>query len=308
MNADGTGLTRVTMGFADLDPAWSPDCSKIAFVSNRDGLINSIYTVNVDGTNLTRITNKLPYSDQGPAWSPDGNKLAFGTNEGSALRIGTVNADGSGRTLLTSAFGMNPAWSPDGTKIAFAGNVGAQGTQIVVMNFDGTQQTRITNNNFNDDHPSWSPDGTRIVFERNATGQNELFVMDADGGNQINLTNGAHGEQPDWQRAAPTPTPTPTPTPPVGFTVTRADDRNATCVVGDCSLREAVGAANADATDEVINFAPKLTAITLSGEIQIQNNRALVINGSGANVLTIDAGAGINQIFFTNNATVTSPT
>jgi hypothetical protein len=93
------------------------------------------------------------------------------------------------------------------------------------------------------------------------------------------------------------------------FTVTRNDDRNAACVSGtDCSLREAVGAANAAATDDTINFAAGLTLITLAsgdtGDILISNNGSLAITGPGANVLTIDGGAGINRIFYTNEADV----
>ncbi|MBA4123586.1 MAG: VCBS repeat-containing protein [Acidobacteria bacterium] len=90
------------------------------------------------------------------------------------------------------------------------------------------------------------------------------------------------------------------------FTVTRSDDRNnATCVSGDCSLREAVNAANASATDDTINFASGLTTITLTNEIIINNAGTLTINGTGADVLTIDGGAGTNRIFYTNRATVT---
>lgn len=93
------------------------------------------------------------------------------------------------------------------------------------------------------------------------------------------------------------------------FTVTRSDDRNATCISGtDCSLREAIGAANAAATDDIINFAAGLTNITLAssdtGDIEIINNGALTITGPGANILTIDGGAGINRIFYTNQANV----
>ncbi len=94
--------------------------------------------------------------------------------------------------------------------------------------------------------------------------------------------------------------------PELGLIVTRSDDRNATCVSGDCSLREAVNAANASATDDTINFAAGLTKITLTNEIIINNAGTLTINGTGANVLTIDGGAGTtNRIFYTNLATVT---
>ena len=95
--------------------------------------------------------------------------------------------------------------------------------------------------------------------------------------------------------------------PTLSFTVSRSDDRNnATCVPGDCSLREAVNASNASATDDTIDFASGLTTITLTNEIVIGNGNtgALAINGPGANVLTIDGGPGTNRIFTTRYATV----
>lgn len=93
------------------------------------------------------------------------------------------------------------------------------------------------------------------------------------------------------------------------FTVTRNDDRDAICNSGtDCSLREAVSAANAAASDDTINFAAGLSNITLAsgdtGDIEIINNGALTIAGPGANVLTIDGGTGNNRIFYTNQAIV----
>ncbi len=96
----------------------------------------------------------------------------------------------------------------------------------------------------------------------------------------------------------------------VVFTVTRTDDRNnASCTLGDCSLREAIKAANATSADNIINFASGLTTITLTtangGEMVINNAGKLTINGPGANVLTIDGGAGTNRIFYTDFATVT---
>ena len=89
------------------------------------------------------------------------------------------------------------------------------------------------------------------------------------------------------------------------LTVTRSDDRNTTCVSGiDCSLREAINAANAAPTNDTINFSPSVTTITLTSEIVINNAGTLAITGNGANVLTI-SGGGTNRIFYTNQATVT---
>jgi CSLREA domain-containing protein len=80
------------------------------------------------------------------------------------------------------------------------------------------------------------------------------------------------------------------------FTVTRNDDRNATCSSGvDCSLREAVKAANSSSSNDSINFSG-VTLITLAGEIEITNSGTLAINGGGANVLTV-SGNNKTRIF-----------
>ncbi len=90
------------------------------------------------------------------------------------------------------------------------------------------------------------------------------------------------------------------------YTVTRTDDRNSTCNSGiDCSLSEAVTAANATAEDDTIIFALGLRMITLTNQISISKAGTLTINGTGANVLTIDGGAGENRIFYINLAAAT---
>ena len=92
------------------------------------------------------------------------------------------------------------------------------------------------------------------------------------------------------------------------LTVTRSDDRNVGCDSGvDCSLREAVNAANATTTDDTITFASGVTIITLVGQIPIFN--PLTINGRGADVLTISGGPGPNRIFQTSTTvTITGVT
>jgi Tol biopolymer transport system component len=205
MNADGTHLVRLPDTFNAVEPAWSPDGTKIAFAANRDGVVGSIYTITVDGTNtIQRVTNAPPASDQAPTWSPDGSRIAFWTNESSiGLHIAAVNANGSGRTafLPNIAFGMNPAWSPDGTRIAYDGpNIATGGNYIWVMNADGTGQTQVTSGAFTDVKPAWAPDGTKIAFERNISGQTHVIVMNADGSGQTNITPAAVTNAPDWQR------------------------------------------------------------------------------------------------------------
>lgn len=105
-NDDGsiTNLTK-TLG-ENRGPAWSPDGTKIAFVSNRSGDFE-LYVMNSDGTGVTPLNVGSVSYDIRPAWSPDGTKIVFGNGE-----IYVMNADGSGVTRLTNNtwYDGEPAW------------------------------------------------------------------------------------------------------------------------------------------------------------------------------------------------------
>ena len=193
MNANGTDVTRLTNSSGDdWLIAWSPDGTRIAFQSNRDGN-DEIYVMNADGTGVTRLTNNS-VDDLLPAWSPDGTRIAFMSD----WEIYVMNADGTDLTMLTnnSAYDLLHAWSPDGTRIAFQSDRDGN-DEVYVMNADGTGVTRLTNNLAEDRSPVWSPDGTRIAFtsERDRTDEiyrdrsDEIYVINADGTGLTRLTD-----------------------------------------------------------------------------------------------------------------------
>jgi Tol biopolymer transport system component len=216
MNPDGTAQTNLTNNAAndgrtneyypnleETQHAWSPDGSRIAFVSYRDGN-GEIYVMNADGSGQTNLTNN-PWEDLNPTWSPDGTKIAFDSRlVDDKMDIYVMNADGTGQANLTNSpgFDYGPRWSPDGSRIAFVSE--RDGNQeIYLMNADGTGQSNLTNGTAFDNDPRWSPDGTKIAFVSHEEGvpsaNYEIYVMNADGTGQTNLTNNPAGDLgPHW--------------------------------------------------------------------------------------------------------------
>src|SRR6266508_3430575 len=190
-------------------PARAAD-SKIAFIrgpGNRPPPW-AYYVMNADGSGQRDLTRELGL-DGFPGWSPDGEKILFGSERDGNWEIYLMNADGSGQRRLTSeaARASGVAWSPDGQKIAFGGWPRAGGNgEIYVMNADGSGLRNLTRSPGHDVAPAWSPDGRKIVFTRSRAmtifepwEDVEIYVMNADGSDQRNLTrNRAFDSYPAW--------------------------------------------------------------------------------------------------------------
>ena len=166
INADGTGELRITTNSGDelfYNPAWSPDGTRIAFVYEPDSTFPkpSIYVMNVNGSGKALLpTGGLALA---PAWSSDSLRIAFTKLVGPEGSLGssiyTINVDGTGLTRLStndSNFDGGPSWSPDSVKILFSSSRDGN-PEIYVMNSNGSEQTRLTNNPANDFQPAWSP-------------------------------------------------------------------------------------------------------------------------------------------------------
>jgi len=197
MNPNGSGQTRLTFNKAeDLDPAWSPDATRIAFV--RDG---QILIISPDGSTEKVLTD--PAHHRRPSWSPDGKLIAFDSTRdkaGVARDIFIMKADGTNQTRITTGgddeSNSAPAWSPDGRSIAFAcGEKDADGNGgICVMDPDGFGIQALTANlRGRDIDPAWSPDGRKIVFERSGEVlRRDVMIMNADGSDVQKIANGTN--------------------------------------------------------------------------------------------------------------------
>jgi Tol biopolymer transport system component len=116
MNADGTGVKRVTGRGSAWTPQFSPDGREIAAQIDRD-----VYVVDLASGTERRLTYD-PNNGMSPAWSPDGRQLVFLSTRNQRLELFTMQADGTDQALLVSlsaASAIDPRWSPDGTRVAF---------------------------------------------------------------------------------------------------------------------------------------------------------------------------------------------
>ena len=211
VSADGSGQRGRVLARKAGSFAWSPDGRRIAFVgpSTLD-----IYVVRADGSGQRRLTRNA-WRDSDPVWSPDGRQIAFV----SKWQVWVMNADGSGQRRLTRNGARNfaPAWSPDGRRIVFERRVGRTGTkigcdhcgtastfQVEVMNADGNEARLLARDGA---EPVWSPNGKEIAFARRTGVKcvaqpscHDIYVMNADGSRQRNLTRAAGKveRQPVW--------------------------------------------------------------------------------------------------------------
>ena len=199
MDADGGNRENLTNHPAnDVDPDWSPDRTKIAFASGRNGGALQIYVMDADGNNPIRLTDG-PRNARGPDWSPDGGKIAFWVDEGTDY-IDVMDAGGKNRMMLVNDAAA-PSWSPDGREIAFSSTrdgIGAW-SDIYVIGADGQGLRRLTDEFWSGTSPAFSPDGKRIAFVSMHGSFYHIFLVRADGNNRVRLTRKLeHHGDPAW--------------------------------------------------------------------------------------------------------------
>ncbi len=219
MNADGSGLTPLTSApEVDRFPIWSPDGTRIAFAASRD-LSLALVVMDADGGHRITLADHLGaiagvrgavnFGSTIPmSWSPDGRHIAYVTSseDGPHLYVTPTDRPGAQRIGPADLYAFSPSWSPDGKQIAFRRVYGgAQPDEVWVIRPDGEGLVSLSNSvAVKDVFPgaAWAPDGTRLAFLGEGSSHNsDVYVINADGTGQRNVTNTPEDEQ--WANWSP---------------------------------------------------------------------------------------------------------
>lgn len=202
IHTDGAKLQRLTNNnYFDAYPSFSLDGSKIVFLSKRNSTL-SLYVMNIDGDKQQKLYDSGGH-DADVNWGRCG-LIVFTQNH----QIWSLESDGTEPKQITDPpntgqWGSanlpigdyDPRLSPDCSKVLFARledpNTTHGGYNLFVINVDGTEETRLTNNGYTQGMPSWSHSGDKIVYvvaAINNQGKFDIHMMDANGTNNHKIT------------------------------------------------------------------------------------------------------------------------
>ena len=165
-------LHRVTeQPGSELSATYSPDGSKIVYVSDQGGNLD-IVVLDSDGSNPVQLTTTLALEGS-PAWTPDGGRILYESDLGGSSQIWIMNADGSEQVQLTQGDYANyrPSVSPDGQRVLLASSRD-KNYEIYLMNLDGSNQENLTQTPGNETMPLWLTDSTIAFVQENGRGRN----------------------------------------------------------------------------------------------------------------------------------------
>lgn len=215
-SVDGRSVTQLTTDPAsDVMPAVSPDGTRVAFASNRNGTWD-LYVMNSTGGQPVEITSDAS-QELSPTWSPDGRYIAYcrlGETSGRwEIWVSEVNRNAVKRFLT---YGLFPDWHPTQNKIVFqrARDRGERLFSIWSLELVRGEATTLTELASSPIaalvNPTWSPDGSRIAFaavmnpenappDLASAVQSDVWVMDDKGGSRTNVTGGRYANlMPAW--------------------------------------------------------------------------------------------------------------
>jgi len=197
-DADGAGAqTALASREPIMSPAWSPDGTRLAYVSfeNKKPVV---YVHSLVSGQRQAVAN-FKGSNSAPAWSADGKQLAVVLSKDGGSQIYLIGADGSNprRITNTASIDTEPYFSPDGQSIYFTSDRGGS-PQIYRMSATGGEATRVTFDGNYNVSPRVSGDGKTLVYIAREGGRFQLKSFDLASRQTQGLTDGQHDESPSF--------------------------------------------------------------------------------------------------------------
>lgn len=189
--------------------SWSPDGSRIAFLSQRDDAAGDVFVAEVAGSTLASVRNltprdparPFPQPDRTPAWSPEGGRIAFTAYRHGGPALWVMAPDGTAARAVTAAgdhMDFEPSWSPDGHSIAFQ-RADATTTRIGIVPAAGGEP-RFLPWPAKAHNPAWSPDGAHLAFSSDVDGDTDIYVVTLAGAQVTRIRRRGTDRNPAWVR------------------------------------------------------------------------------------------------------------
>ncbi len=195
MDSDGSNVVKPPANSGNMrSPHWCPQSERVSFITDMEGQVD-VYVMNSDGTDMLKVTDDDLVEDLGN-WSPNAEWVVYAISQGEDMGVYMRNPRGVDVIQLTQTKDSGPVWAPVGSLIAYFSeitvidNEGKEkvDTEMRIVDMETMEVTSLVAQVHAESGISWSPDGKKITYVADVNGNKEVFVMEEDGSNQIQLT------------------------------------------------------------------------------------------------------------------------